>query len=355
MWKDDKNHTFGEEGFKKDLKAKRLFESETRYRRLFETTQDGILLLNKETGQIDDANPFLCGMLGYSRDELLNKKLWEIGPFVDIAANKDSFEKLKVNSYIRYEDLPLKTKDGKTIVVEFVSNVYPINGKKVIQCNIRDITDRKKLDDEKDKLNKVIKASETRYRRLFETAQDGILILDEATGLINDVNPFLCNMLGYSRDELLKKNIWEIGPFADIPASKIAFTELKAKSYIRYENLPLKTKDGKIVDVEFVSNVYTVESLKVIQCNIREITERKKLEIEREHLIKSLTDAMASIKQLKGLLPICMYCKKIRNDKGYWEQVENYISDHTEAEFSHGLCDDCYKKHYPDLYDKKPR
>ena len=355
MSEDDTTKALRNEASKKELEAKRLFDSENRYRRLFETAQDGILILNEKTGQINDVNPFLCEMLGYSRDELLNKKLWEIGPFIDITASKDAFEELKVKSYIRYEDLPLKTKDGRKVDVEFVSNVYPINGTKVIQCNIRDITERKKLEDEKDVLSRVIHASETKYRRLFESAQDGILILNEKTGQIDDVNPFLCEMLGYSRDELLNKKLWEIGPFVDILSSRDTFKELKAKGYIRYEDLPMKNRDGKTVEVEFVSSVYTVDSTKVIQCNIRDITERKKLEIERELLIKNLTDAMASIKQLKGLLPICMFCKKIRNDKGYWEQVESYISDHTEAEFSHGLCDDCYKKHYPDLYEKNPR
>ena len=337
-----------------ELAAKKLIDSETRYRRLFESAQDGILILNEETGQIDDVNPFLCNMLGYSKEELLDKKLWEIGPFADIPASKDAFNELKIKNYIRYEDLPLKIRNGDTVDVEFVSNVYRIDGIKVIQCNIRDITDRKTLENEKEKFNKVILASETRFRRLFETARDGILILNEETGQIDDINPFFCSMLGYQKEELINKKLWETGPFADIPAGRDAFNDLKIKSYIRYENLQLKTKDGRTVEVDFFSNVYTVNDIKVIQCNIRDITDRRILEKEKEQLIKNLTDALVSIKQLKGLLPICMYCKKIRNDKGYWEQVENYISEHSEAEFTHGLCNDCCKKYYPEYYKEKP-
>ncbi|HMD88681.1 MAG TPA: sensor domain-containing diguanylate cyclase [Anaerolineaceae bacterium] len=121
---------------------------------------------------------------------------------------------------------------------------------------------------------KSVKDSELRYRRLFETAQDGILILDAETGAITDVNPFLVNMLGYSRQEFVKKKLWEVGAFKDVEASKEAFQALQKNEYIRYENLPLKAKDGRLVQVEFVSNVYLVGNEKVIQCNIRDITER---------------------------------------------------------------------------------
>ncbi len=126
--------------------------------------------------------------------------------------------------------------------------------------------------------------SELRYRRLFEATQDGILILDAKTGLIADVNPFLIKMLGYSREELVEKKLWEVGAFKDIEASKIAFGALQETEYIRYEDLPLKAKDGHLIQVEFVSSVYLVGSEKVIQCNIRDITDRKKAQ---DALIKS--------------------------------------------------------------------
>ena len=129
-----------------------------------------------------------------------------------------------------------------------------------------------------------LKDSEIRYRRLFETAQDGILILDAETGAITDVNPFLINMLGYSREEFIKKKLWEVGAFKDIKASKKAFQALQKNEYIRYKDLPLRAKDGKLIQVEFVSNVYLVGNEKVIQCNIRDITERKQAQ---DALLKS--------------------------------------------------------------------
>jgi PAS domain S-box-containing protein len=116
--------------------------SELRYRRLFETAQDGILILDADTGEIMDVNPFLIDLLDYPFEELCGRKLWEIGQFKDIAANKSAFKTLQENEYIRYENLPLRRKDGKQIQVEFVSNVYWVDTDKVIQCNIRDITAR---------------------------------------------------------------------------------------------------------------------------------------------------------------------------------------------------------------------
>lgn len=130
-----------------------------------------------------------------------------------------------------------------------------------------DITERKRLENER-------AVSEIKYRRLFESAKDGILILDAVTGMIVDVNPFLIKLLGYSRDQFIEKEIWKIGFFKDIAENKDKFLELQQKEYVRYENLPLETYDGRQIHVEFVSNVYEVNNLKVIQCNIRDISER---------------------------------------------------------------------------------
>jgi PAS domain S-box-containing protein len=122
-----------------------LRTSELRYRRLFESAQDGILILDGETGEIIDVNPFLLDLLNYHFADMVGLKLWEIGQFRDIAANREAFEKLQKTQYIRYEDLPLVTKDGKKIQVEFVSNVYLVDGQNIIQCNIRDISARAKV------------------------------------------------------------------------------------------------------------------------------------------------------------------------------------------------------------------
>jgi diguanylate cyclase (GGDEF)-like protein/PAS domain S-box-containing protein len=147
-----------------------LLQSEQRYRRLFETAQDGILILDAKTGAITDVNPFLINLLGYSEEEFIKRKLWEVGAFKDIGASKDAFQALQKDEYIRYKDLPLRAKDGQLIQVEFVSNVYLEGDKKVIQCNIRDITERKQAQD-------ALVQSEANYREQS--------VRDHLTGLFN--------------------------------------------------------------------------------------------------------------------------------------------------------------------------
>lgn len=134
----------------------------------------------------------------------------------------------------------------------------------------------------KDKIEKRLIESEMRYRRLFETAHDGILILNSETGQITDVNPFLERLLGYTKSEFLDKKLWEVGAFKNLKESKEAFKILQNKGFLRYDDLPLETKDGEFIEVEFVSNTYMAGEVLVIQCNIRDITERKKSELAKE-------------------------------------------------------------------------
>jgi len=130
-----------------------------------------------------------------------------------------------------------------------------------------------------------LRTSEIRYRRLFEAARDGILIIDAITRKITDVNPFLVELLGYGRDEFLGKELWQIGLLKDVEAAHDAFRSLQEEGYLRYEDLPLQTKDGERREVEFVSNVYVEDGHQVIQCNIRDVTERKQAQKELEQLM----------------------------------------------------------------------
>lgn len=156
--------------------------SELRYRRLFETAQDGILILNADSGKIDDVNPFLTDMLGYSREQLLGNKLWDIVPFKDVDASKAEFRELQREAYVRYDDVPLETSAGKSINVEFVSNIYKVNLDRVVQCNIRDITKRrqaeKKLKEYSRKLQvlsrRLVEAQETERKNIARELHDEI-------------------------------------------------------------------------------------------------------------------------------------------------------------------------------------
>jgi PAS domain S-box-containing protein len=176
-----------------------------------------------------------------------------------------------------------------------------------------------------------LQISETSYRRLFETAQDGILILDADSGQITDVNPFLVNMLGYSHAQLLGKQLWEIGPFKDVAAARAAFQELQSQGYIRYEDLPLERSDGRHMDVEFVSNVYLVDGQRVIQCNIRDITARQRAETA---LSQSLTELRERNEELDAFAHTVAH--DLRNPVhltlGYADLMAKYYSTMSDEE-----------------------
>jgi PAS domain S-box-containing protein len=160
-------------------------------------------------------------------------------------------------------------------------------------------------------LKEDLAASEIRYRRLFESAKDGILILDAKTGNIIDVNPFLVHLLGFTKEEFVGKEVWELGFFKDIAASKEKFKELQQQEYVRYENLPLETNEGRKINVEYVSNVYLENNRKIIQCNIRDITERKRKEyalisseLQRRALLQTIPD-LIWLKDQEGVYLMC--------------------------------------------------
>jgi PAS domain S-box-containing protein len=181
--------------------AKRAKESlaanESRYRRLFETAQDGILILDAASGQVFDANPFLTALLGYRLEELVGKELWQIGLFRDIDSNKAAFRTLQETGYVRYDHLPLVTKDGRQIQVEFVSNVYTVGAARVVQCNIRDITERNRAEEA------------LRFRdRAIGAATQGLMIADAARPdrPLVYVSPGFERLTGYASDEVLARN-----------------------------------------------------------------------------------------------------------------------------------------------------
>ncbi len=171
-----------------------LRASELSYRRLFEAAQDGILILDVDTGQITDVNPFLVKLLGYSHSEMVGKTVGELSPFKDIVSNQAMLERLQKDGYVRYHDLPLKTKDRQHIAVEFVSNVYQAGEKRVIQCNIRDITERKRTEE-----------SHARLATAVEQAAETIVITD-TQGAILYANPSFAKTTGYTVAEAIGQN-----------------------------------------------------------------------------------------------------------------------------------------------------
>ena len=317
--------------------------SRNKYAELYDFAPIGYFTFDTR-GLILEVNIAGAQLLGTERRLLANK------PFISFVAGADEkkifsnhLESVLQRQGMKKCEIRIKGKDGKVIHGQLQSVALDtIEGKDgYILCSIVDSTVGKQLGEElqkahnkleftviertkeltvanvqltqeineRKKMAEALKISETSYRRLFEAAQDGILILDAETGQISDVNPFLLEMLGYSHEELLGKKLWEIGLFKDIEASKATSSELKSKGYVRYNDLPLETKEGRPIAVEFVSNVYLVNHHKVIQCNIRNITERKlvaealkKSHNELERQAVELQTALSEIKTMKDQL-----------------------------------------------------
>ena len=249
-----------------------LRESEMKYRMLFDQAHDSILILEIVPGipVIKDANVAAQRMHGYSREEIIGKPVSFLDTDATAGVLGERADKIYKAGEAAFEARH-RRKDGSIFDIEVSLKRIEVGGKRLLLDISRDITERKRE-------QYALHASETRYRRLFEAMQDGILILDSETGVIVDVNPFLVDLLGLSREKFLNMKIWEIGAFRDIVANQDKFVELQGRGYVRYEGLPLITADGREINVEFVSNVYLVDHKKVIQCNIRDITERKQAE-----------------------------------------------------------------------------
>jgi PAS domain S-box-containing protein len=187
----------GNDGRNEARMGRTLGASEISYRRLFEAAKDGILILDADTGRINDANPFLIRLLGFSHSEMIGKTVGELSPFKDVVSNQAMLERLQQHGYVRYEDLPLQTRDGRHIAVEFVSNVYQAGDQKVIQCNIRDITERKRTEDQ-------LRASFKEIGDLKSALDEhAITAITDPQGKITYVNDKFCAISKYSREELL--------------------------------------------------------------------------------------------------------------------------------------------------------
>jgi len=207
------------------------------------------------------------------------------------------------------------------------------------------------LADEQKRMADVLAESEKRYRALFEHAGDAIFILEsegEKAGRIVMANKAAAAMHGYTVAELSAMKITDLDTADSAKKAVSLIRRILDGEWINGE-LNHRRKDGTVFPVEVSAGLLEFGSHQYILAFDRDITERRQIEEGREKLIRDLREALENIKTLKGLLPICASCKKIRDDKGYWNQIETYIATHSEAEFSHGLCPVCAEKLYPGL------
>jgi PAS domain S-box-containing protein len=457
-----------------------LQASEIRYRRLFESAQAGILILDAVTQKITDANPFMVELLGYTRDEVVGKELWEIGLFKDKGENQATFRELQKTGYIHYEDLPVETKGGKRCEIELVGNAYTEGMRQVIQCNIRDITERKRaeaalreqaalhanaqraggignwnLDLRSGRLVwseetcKLFGITPAEFAGTFEhfysfildedlpacdaaharvSPSDSLLEVEyrihrpdgavrwmyergtvefDATGtpigrvgivmditerhaareqlaqkaaLLAQIAGKAARLGGWTIDLPERTLTWSdencdihdvppgykptleegIGYFpAEYRAEVVGYVEACAREGTPYDfEFPKFTAKGRRIWVRSVGEAVRDAEGRIIRLQgaFQDITVRKQAEAEKEKLIKELQDALAEVKTLREILPICSYCKKVRDDENYWSQIESYISRHTGTQFTHGICPECYEiKIAPEIEEIKRR
>ncbi|HLP41659.1 MAG TPA: PAS domain S-box protein, partial [Fibrobacteria bacterium] len=241
---------------------------------LIEAARQPFLVLDDEM-RVVAANPSFCRTFHVSMENILGHPLsqvcqsgWDI-PALKEALHRmpergDSFDDIEVESVFPSIGLRTLRMSARAVAADVAAGRHTV-------LSIEDITERRRMETE-------LKESEVRYRRLFEAAQDGILILDAASGLIEQANPYLAGILGVPPSSLVGREMWDVGFFSNSEASRRAFRILQDKGYIRFEDLPLATREGKLVDVEFVCNRYSVGNRDKIQCNIRDVSDRKRAE-----------------------------------------------------------------------------
>ncbi len=314
------------------LADEELRKSEEKYRSLLKTTSEGFWLLNPERKTIE-VNEALCKMLGYSQDEMLGKTPFD---FVDDENRKIFIEqtsKISDKGHRSYE-IALRTKKGLPLHTYFNATTLEdesghVKGSFAL---ITDITENKRIAE-------ALRESEEKYRSMMEAMEDPIYICSQNFRM-EYMNPAMIRNIGHDGIgescsqaiyNLDKKCPWCV--HEKIQKGESVFTEISNQ------------KDGHTYHVSH-SPIFHADSSISKMTIFRDITQRKLLEEEREKLIKELQNALAEIKTLSGLLPICAHCKKIRDDKGYWKQIEGYIQDHSDAKFSHGICPECSDELY---------
>jgi diguanylate cyclase (GGDEF)-like protein/PAS domain S-box-containing protein len=306
-----------------------LIASELRYRRLFESAKDGILILDAESGLVVDVNPFLVELLGISREAFLGKKIWELGFFGDIVANQASFAKLQQEEYIRYDDKPLAAADGRRIDVEFVSNVYLVNHQSVIQCNIRDVTERKRAAE-------ALQRSQKRLRDLIDGLGPSIFVgLMTPQGILIEANRPALAAAGLKPEDVLGKPFEETYWWAYSREAQQQLREAIARATrgdaSRYD-VQVRAAENHLIDVDFSLQPVRDETGEVVYLvpSASVITERKQAE-------KALLKSEAEFRTLAESMPQIVWIAQADGSINYFnKQWMDYTGLTFEESLGHG-------------------
>jgi len=263
----------------RDITSRKLAEdklkiSEIRYRRLFETAHDGVLLLDPATRKIIDANPFMTELLGYPHNELVGKELFEIGLLKDKAASQEMFAKLTRKHEVRYEDLPLKSQTGRSQEVEVVANLYQESDHSVIQCNIRDITDRKQAE-----------IHSVRLAAIVESSDDAIIGMD-TKGNVTDWNKGAEKIFGYSTSEMVGHSITRLIPASRADEEEKILRKIRRGISVEHFETQRQTKDGRLIDVAVMASPIRQKNGKIVGVSkvARDTTQQRQSELAQRRI-----------------------------------------------------------------------
>ncbi len=320
-----------------------LRESEERFRSLIQTAVSVILYLSPDH-LIIEFNPEAERFYGKKREDVLGKNYLELFiPEEDRDAIATDIKNVLAGKPSKGIENRLLASDGSERV--FVWNVNRILDFKNKPLGIvavgQDITERKKVEE-------ALRESEIKFRTLADFSPIAISILRGDHFLY--VNSAWENLTGYSKEEARSLNpLLVVHPDMRESTRKRADDRVKGKQVPSRYEMKGVTKSGEVKWFDFSATAIEYDGEPAIITVANDITYRKQAQEEREKLINELHEAIKEIKTLRGILPLCSFCKKIRDDKGYWEQVDVYIHKHSQADISHSVCPACAKEHYPDL------
>ena len=287
-------------------------------------------------------NQSCCENYGYNRETLIGMHLHtlitpayhhELDRFITELSHRGYFEGYTID----------QRSDGTTFHTHVKGSKILFREHDCFLAIVRDISEQKLAE-------LALKEQEHIYRALFQNNHSVILLIESKSGQIFDANPAACEFYGYERSALQKMRIADINT---LPSDEIEKEiRLASRDHKNYFNFQHRLADGSTRDVEVHSGPLEVKGKSLLCSIIHDVTDRKKIENERDNLIGDLQKTLAEIKTLRGILPICSHCKKIRDDSGYWNQLEAYLDTHSDVKFSHGICPDCIIKLYPDFLNE---
>ncbi len=322
------------------LEADALFAGEQHFKTLAEASFEGIALT--EEGVVVDCSDQLAAMLGYTRRELIGKHVFD---FVAPQSHAIVEEAHRLNRQEPYEHVAVR-KDGTTFHVEVRARFMKVRNREFRVAAIRDITERKRHEE-------ALSNERNLLRTLIDSVPDLIFFKDTEGHYVLNNRAHLLSLGVTRQEDAVGKTAFDFHPpdlarqYCEDEQRIIATGEplpgheerafhknTGEKRWHLTTKIPVKNSHGEVTSLVGIS---------------RDITDQKILEEQRDHYVQELQEALDKVTTLSGLLPICAGCKKIRNDEGYWQQVEGYIMEHSSARFTHGLCPECAKRFYPDL------